>query len=73
MTTTSAISAHAVSKAMSPGDERRKDPGGDTEEMSEESLRCGYLCWRPDWLQRFNHPRFLLACVCWSTFVQGTR
>ena len=54
-----------------------EDPVKATEDTREEqaeeydSLRCGYLCWRPDWLQRFNHPHFLLACVCWSTFIQG--
>ena len=38
---------------------------------SGEDLRCGYRSWRPDCLQTFNTSRFLLASVCWFTFVQG--
>ena len=47
------------------------DDDVDTEEEIPEKLKCGYLSWRPDCLQRYNHPKSLLLCVCWSTFVQG--
>lgn len=34
-------------------------------------LYCGYGGCHPTWLQRFNNPRALLACVCWMAFTQG--
>ena len=37
----------------------------------EDTLRCGYFLWKPEWLQGFRSPRWLLVCVCWFTFTQG--
>ena len=52
--------------------EGKKEEDEDEEDAEiPENLRCGYFGWRPDWLQKYNNPRALLACVCWSTFVQG--
>ena len=51
---------------------RDEDNIWDIEETESKSYKCGYVSWKPDWLQRFNHPWALLACVCWFTFTQGT-
>ena len=40
-------------------------------EPRDDRFRCGYFRWQPDWLQRCNNPRMLLAAICWFTFTQG--
>ena len=46
------------------------DTGNDIEPRGDH-FRCGYFRWQPDWLQRCNNPRMLLAAICWFTFTQG--
>ena len=37
----------------------------------ETEYKCGYFGCTPDWLQRLNNPRALLACACCMAFTQG--
>ncbi|ELT96091.1 hypothetical protein CAPTEDRAFT_172180, partial [Capitella teleta] len=41
------------------------------ETANEEDLRCGYGDCKPNWLQCFNTPRWLLVWLSWFSFVQG--
>ena len=54
-----------------------KDISGDPGQVVEDDedipadLRCGYFGWRPDWLQTFNKPGWLVVAIMWFTFTQG--
>ena len=54
------------------GDKSDSNPPS-VEVINEDNsdITCGYCGWKPEWLQIFNTPRFLLACVSWFTFTQG--
>lgn len=66
---------YVCSKYFSPSEERNKGfPNGDMYKEKiepEPETRCGYWSCRPDSLQRFNNPNFLLAFLCFFSMAQG--
>lgn len=38
---------------------------------TKRDARCGYLCWEPDFLQRFNNAACSCLWLCLASFFQG--
>jgi hypothetical protein len=48
------------------------DRSGDLDERREfQETRCGILCCRPNWMQRFANKRAFLFCFCTTSVLQG--
>ena len=67
-------------KEEKPQDNTTEQKNKDKEQKKNDNIiiddedhdyRCGYFSWTPQWLQRFNTPRWLLVTVMILTFSQG--
>lgn len=45
---------------------------GETKEAKDiEYRKCGWLCFQPDFLQRFRTAKWVLFWLCWAGAIQG--
>ncbi|XP_064482717.1 solute carrier organic anion transporter family member 4A1-like [Ornithodoros turicata] len=42
-----------------------------TQPQNEQDIRCGWCGFRPAFLERFEHPRYVLLVLCCMVFLQG--